>query len=309
MSGINNMIRRVRPSLLVLIFASCFLSAFCSTLLAKNPEIPPCNGNEEVDTLCSLPLTDVHPTQFSVGMIHVLCNRAKLENKSFKKLQKFLHKKKNRLPAIISPDKKFYITDGHHFCSALFLSRTDEWVGREQRIVIQVIRNDNQSLLTFDAFWKKMLATKRVFPFDEKGAFVKDFGSKLSAINVGQLKDDPYRTLSTWVREGCGYIKHSEKACVALNAAAGLTDSPPFIEQYWAMYLQAMLERENIINIEQLWHLYPEALNAALNKNKTDTFFSELGLPPEEYGQNQTGNHLKLQRRKAGCVTRKNTDN
>ncbi len=288
------------------LFFTIFFTGSPTTLKAQEAIIPPCNGYEKEDDLCRLPVTDIHPTQFSVGMTLVHCRKNTLEKKNLKKLNRYLKKKKNHIPTVIGPLKKFYITDRHHLSRALYISETDAWLGKEQEVVIQVTRNDNQLNINSEEFWLKMAKTRNVYPYDERGLFVKNFGLELSHMTLAELKDDPYRTLSKLVREGCGYIKKSEKKCVALKATATLLSSDAFIEMYWAQYLRIQLPLKGVPDSEQLWQLYPQALRTVLDKKKTGTFFSSLGLDPKEYGQNQTGKHLKLRYFHGGCIKKSN---
>lgn len=286
------------------LFVSGLLTGSYSLLEAQEAVIPLCNGYERKGSLCRLPVADSHPTQFSVGMILVQCKKNKLEKKDGIKMKDYLRKKKNHIPAVIGPYGKFYITDRHHLGHALSLAKTDEWIGKEQEVVLLIIRNDNQAEFTSEEFWQKMVATQNVYPYDQEGRLIDNFGLELSYMTLSDLKDNPYRTLSKWVREGCGYIKKLEKKCVALKATVTPASSPAFMEMYWARYLQTQLPEKGNLDSEQLWELYPQALSAVLDKKKTGDFFLNLGLDPKEYGQNQTGSHLKLRFLNGGCVKR-----
>jgi len=274
----------------------------CSLLAAKETFISPCTGYEKKDTLCRLKVTKLHPTQFSVGMLLVQCRKTKLEKKRLIELLKYLKKKKNHVPVVIGPYRKFYITDRHHLCCALLHATTDDWSGKEQQVVVRVMRNDNKSQLTSEKFWQKMVTEKNVYPYNNKGIIVDNFGLELSYMTLTELKDNPYRTLSKWVREGCGYIKKSEKRCVELKAISTPGSTASFLEMYWAMYLQTQLAHKDTLDSKQLEQLYPKALKAVLDKKKTGEYYQTLGLDPKEYGQNQTGKYIKLHFHQDGCV-------
>ena len=47
-----------------------------------------------------------------------------------------------------------------------------------------------------EEFWSIMAMQKNVWPYNEKGKKVKDYGDKLPKMDMGDLKDNPYRTLS-----------------------------------------------------------------------------------------------------------------
>ena len=252
-----------------------------------------------------MPVARIHPTQFFVGMITVKCRQATLEKKGLKKLRALFKKKKNHIPAVIGPYNKFYIIDRHHLSRALFGARTDQWLGREQEVVIRVVANTTDGPPDSATFWEDMTRRNRVYPYDQRGRMIERFGLKLAYMDLGQLTDNPYRTLAKWVREGCGFIKNSEKKCVALQATETPATSPAFLEMYWAHYLRTRIGMKSALSFSQLQHLYPQALKATLDRKPVETFFKGLGLDPENYGQNMTGNHLELLFEINGCVTKK----
>ncbi|KNC84330.1 hypothetical protein SARC_03454 [Sphaeroforma arctica JP610] len=95
---------------------------------------------------------------------------------------------------------------------------------------------DDYSNMTQTNFWKKMYTTGNAYPFDEFGRRVE--GQKIPP-GLKQLKDDPYRTLSRYVRTSHGYVKCGGKKTKHLEQCA--TDAPFFIEFLWANFLRDRL--------------------------------------------------------------------
>ncbi len=121
-------------------------------------------------------------------------------------------------------------------------------------------------------------------------------------MNMGDLKDNPYRTLSRWTRESCGYIKKGKEQCLALKATKEPTD-PYFMEFYWAQFLRDQLKKNNtdLDSPQELMESYPEAIQVTLSKEKTKEFFKNKGLDAMKYGQNQKGTYLYLNFSEDAC--------
>eukprot|EP01134_Creolimax_fragrantissima_P003104 CFRG3104T1 len=184
-------------------------------------------------TLCLLRPEQAHPTQLAVGKAAALCHRRQMEKMSSHVLKKYL--RKNQVPVFSGPNDQMYISDKHHMSYALHQSNLNFKNNMLHRAMYACIQDD-YSNMTETAFWKHMYDTGNAYPFDEFGRRVE--GQKIPS-GLKQLKDDPYRTLSRYVRTSHGYVKCGGKKTKHLDQCA--TDAPFFIEFLWANYLRDRL--------------------------------------------------------------------
>lgn len=147
-------------------------------------------------SIYSCKIAELHPTQFAVGLREVSEKVSKI-SKLMQKPEKFKkYLKKHPEPVVLGPDRIQYITDHHHLARALIELKVETTFCE---------RIEDQSHLKLDEFWTYMDAKKWVYPYDEKGAGPLDF--KLLPASVALLKDDPYRSLASAVRDAGGYSK------------------------------------------------------------------------------------------------------
>jgi len=142
----------------------------------------------------------------------------------------------NAVPTVIGPGPdgaNFYITDHHHFATALFQAFLSFKRPTVHRLLYACIQAD-YSQLDVDHFWIKMEEEKLVFLEDEKG----------NNISVQQLPDDlklmadnPYRTLASWLRSSHAFIKCGMKKTNKLPQCKDKV-APFFIECYWADFMR-----------------------------------------------------------------------
>lgn len=130
--------------------------------------------------------------------------------------------------------------------------------------------------------------------------------------NLGDMLNDPYRTLSRWVRESCGYLKSGKDQCATFGPGA----SSWFMEFSWADFLRgttpiASAEKPVCVSmpytkeclpnqVGALVMLYPSAMKAA-ESEQAKQYFESLGLDPVQYGFNSSGQHLGLNISTEGC--------
>lgn len=202
---------------------------------------------------------------------------------------------------MIGPDGEFYITDRHHFSTAIYKSKGKKWSGKKQKLVLKVIATFQGSGISSAEFWTYMEQSNYVWPYDENDQKVSNYGPKLAAMNMGDLQDDAYRTLSKWIREGCGYLKQGEQQCVKVSDSQSEPKAPFFMEFYWAKYLRKQIKVMQT-SANYLQNLYPEAMLAVLDINKTSHFFSSLALNVNDYGQNRSGNSIPVSFNQHGCA-------
>lgn len=269
-------------------FSILLLTVLFSTQVTA--EFKRCQGTEKSGERCIVKLGKLHPTQFSIGKITSVCKQRKLEQKNTAQLRDFLFQKQRHIPVYIAEQNVFYTSNKHHLLNALYHAKTAQWQGKETDIVVRIIANYNY--LGIDRFWNALNDQQQVWGYDENGKFVSDFAAKFAQMNLGDLKDNPYRTLSRWVRKNCGYIKKGHKRCEKLNATQNEIKNPAFLEMYWARYFRQHFNEPSPQNLTQLQNKLPEAIKAALDKKASADFFQNLTLNVTDYGQNQTGKHL-----------------
>ncbi|XCN72275.1 MAG: ParB/Srx family N-terminal domain-containing protein [Candidatus Electrothrix aestuarii] len=261
-------------------------------------DLPDCQSSTASGTLCQIKVKDLHPTQFAVGSVAVECKRKKIEKKHEKdKLEKYLADPERQVPAVVGPDGNLYITDHHHLTTALYRAKDGDWKGKDQKVQVNILENFGETGISMEEFWNIMKMQTRVWPYDEKGDAVEEYGEKLPSMDMGDLKDNPYRTLSRWTRESCGYIKEGKEQCLALEATKEDPTAPYYMEFYWARFLREELKKSNadLDDPKKLMEdIYPEAIQVTLDKEKTGAFFKEQGLDAQKYGQNQKGRYLSL---------------
>jgi hypothetical protein len=179
-----------------------------------------CDAQSTKGDVCLCKLSDLHPTQASVGMAEVRIKAEKLNDKiqgrSEKDFLKYLLRHDKAEPVIIGPGGIFYITDHHHLARALYD------VGASETYCTII---DNLSGATVDDFWKRLEANNQVYLEDENGHPLtpNDLPS-----SVKDLTDDPFRSLAGVVREFCGFEKGDKSS-----------SGEDYLEFQWADYLRA----------------------------------------------------------------------
>ena len=163
-----------------------------------------------------IPITSLRPTQITVGMREVKAKRLRWREKGAKKGAQFLGK--HMIPVVLGPKDRHYIIDHHHLARALL----DEGV---KNILVVVIAN--LSKLEPDAFWFVLDNRNCMHPFDDSGRR-RDFTALPKS--VGDLVDDPFRSLAGELRRAGGFAK----------------DTTPFSEFLWADFLRRRLKRKNV---------------------------------------------------------------
>ncbi len=275
-----------------------------TTMQTAEAKVKKCKKDAQKGAICLMQVEDLHPTQFSVGSIAVDCKSAKIEKKyEKKKLDKYLSAEKRLVPAAIGPDGGFYITDHHHLSTAVYRAKSGDWSGKKQDVYVQVLDNYTGTGVSMHEFWSIMEMQKNVWPYDENGKKVKNYEEKLPKMDVGDLKDNPYRSLSRWTRESCGYVKAGKDQCTPLETIDGAPTAPYFMEFYWARFLRDQIKKDNdqLNSPKKATKQYKKAIAATLDLDKTSKFFKSQGLDAKNYGQNTEGNHYHLEFSKKGC--------
>jgi hypothetical protein len=168
--------------------------------------------------LTTVTITDLRPTQITVGMREVMAKRKLWRETGKKKGEKFLGK--HTMPVILGPKERHYIIDHHHLARALH----DEGV---EDVAVTVVAN--LSKLETDAFWVVLDNRSWMHPFDADGQRRHYSDIPKSVID---LADDPFRSLAGELRRAGGYAK----------------DTTPFSEFLWADFLRRQLKRKMVEN-------------------------------------------------------------
>ncbi len=153
----GSLMRNAPPAWLHLALIIAFVS---QPVLAKDV----CDAQSTKGDICLCKLSDLHPTQASVGMAEVRIKAEKLKDviqaRSEKDFLKYLLKHNKEEPVIIGPGGTFYITDHHHLARALYE------VGASETYCIIV---DNLSDAKMDDFWKHLKDNNEVYLKDPNG--------------------------------------------------------------------------------------------------------------------------------------------
>ncbi len=163
--------------------------------------------------LVPVAITDLRPTQITVGMREVKAKRKAWRESRSKKGEKFLGK--HMIPVILGPKGRHYVIDHHHLARALH----DEGV---KDVAVTVV--GNLSSLETESFWFVMDNRNWMHPFDDKGRR-RDYQDIPKSVT--EMVDDPFRSLAGELRRAGGFAK----------------DTTPFSEFIWADFLRRRMKR------------------------------------------------------------------
>ena len=147
---------------------------------------------------CLISIDLIHPTQFSLGLLSTYSKIPEIE-KAFMSGRWIKFLKSKVAPAIIGPDKLFYITDRHHTSYSIYLANIPK---DKKELIIEVV--DDWSHMSLFEFSKKMKSFKYAWLKDEN--YTNRKFSELPT-HIQNLKDDPYRSLAWKVRKLKGFKK------------------------------------------------------------------------------------------------------
>ena len=178
-------------------------------------------------------ITDLRPTQITVGMREVSEKRKRWREMKTKKGEKFLGN--HMIPVILGPKDRHYVIDHHHLALALYKEGVKD-------VLVSV--TSNLSMLEDDAFWFVLDSRNWMHPFNDEGRRCSYTDIPKS---VNKLKDDPFRSLAGELRRAGGFAK----------------DTTVFSEFLWADFLRRRIKRKLVENDFDL------ALEAALKLAKS----------------------------------------
>jgi hypothetical protein len=161
-------------------------------------------------------ISDLRPTQISVGMHEVEDKRQRWREKGAGNEKAFLQN--HVVPVVTGPKGRHYIIDHHHLARALH----DEGV---KTIFITTVVD--LSRVEKDAFWVVLDTRGLMHPFDDQG---KRRPYEEIPKSVSGLVDDPYRSLAGALRRQGGFAK----------------DTTPFNEFLWADFLRRRIKRKQV---------------------------------------------------------------
>jgi hypothetical protein len=196
---------------------------------------------------------DLHPTQFCVGIVSAECKRYSIEEHAADgKLREFLCKEGHLVPVIIGPPHKtLYLTDHHHLCTALWRARLSTDVKKE--VAANVI-HDWSDMKPVD-FWLRMIDEHYTWLHDMNG--VGPLNPSLLPDTIGGVLNDPYRTLSRWIRDAGCYFKDElegkdKPMCDRDSYIPSAKNAAYFIEFRWANFLRQNVSVEDDVRIYHL---------------------------------------------------------
>jgi hypothetical protein len=166
--------------------------------------------------LSPVPITELRPTQVTVGFREVDEKRKAWRERSDRKGSSYLGH--HMIPVVAGPKDRYYVTDHHHMARALH----EEGV---KDILVNVIAD--LRILDKDSFWVVMDCHGWCHPYDAEG--VRQHFSDIPT-KVADLVDDPFRSLAGELRRAGGYAK----------------DVTPFSEFLWADFLRRRIKRKAV---------------------------------------------------------------
>ena len=200
----------------------------CNRVVASTPACA--DEAVELGSLCTLAATAIKPTQASLGQVAAQCRAAKISSKDTpkgKKLQRYLLQRP--VPAVLGPDDRFYITDRHHLSWGVLNAEVAS--DRKRLFVCPMADRSGASAEEFWAYMEEPIPGQPTRFTWLKDRYGKEIAPAALPSDLAGLADDPYRTLSRWVRNSCGYLK-CDSGCA--NASC---PSPYYLEFIWGDFM------------------------------------------------------------------------
>ncbi len=181
----------MKNALLKSTFTLFSLALSCQALSAEN-----CLSDKAmIGETCVAKLEDIRPSQAAIGLFSIKDKAGKIEKEwAQDELEKYLQQESN--PAVISPEGKLHIIDGHHFHYALATANIPKDRKHSYIDVIADFRSRSQA-----QFREFMIRNKYVYL---KDAEFNDLPFDKLPKSFLALSDNPYRSLSWIAKErGC----------------------------------------------------------------------------------------------------------
>lgn len=262
----------------------------------QSQDVPMCPSDPqdvELGQLCRLPPSKLSPTQGAVGMLAVSCKARSLEEKEADdkwKLRRYLMARP--VPVVLASEGRLYLTDHHHLATGLLQSDIEE---DDKNLYLCPMSNrisDPSSV-----FWPYMINNNFTWLHNRFGREIPPNELPVDLYTIG---DDPFRTLSRWVRDSCGYIKCGTECggdganTSDLARCKECSVAPYFLEFRWADFMRSHKSTCDIPDsvydqdYDQAAKL-PGKLPCLMNLVRDDDAL-DLGLPGWNHGLIQTQN-------------------
>jgi hypothetical protein len=163
-----------------------------------------------------VPIDHLRPTQMTVGFREVEEKRRQWREQAESKKPIFLGE--HMVPVILGPKGKPYVIDHHHLARALH----DEGVKSVLTTVVADL-----SAISKDSFWVVVDNRGWCHPYDAHG---ERRGFDDIPATIGDMADDPFRSLAGELRRAGGYAK----------------DTTPFSEFIWADFLRRRIKKKAV---------------------------------------------------------------
>jgi hypothetical protein len=160
-----------------------------------------------------LAISDLRPTQMTVGMREVDIRRTRWQQRDAVGAAHYLHT--HPVPVVVGPGNKLYMIDRHHLATALH---------EEGVLDVPIAVVDDIGRLGFEDFWTTLEKRNWTHPFDDNG-HRRPF-ENMPAL-IGELTDDPFRSLAGAIKRAGGYAK----------------SIAPFSEFRWADFFRERISR------------------------------------------------------------------
>lgn len=185
---------------------------------------------------CIAKLEDIRPSQAAVGLFSIKDKAGKIEKEwAQNELDEFLEEEAN--PAVISPEGKLHIIDGHHFHYALATANIPNERKRSYIDVIADFRSRSKK-----EFREYMIENKYVYL---KSSTFKDICFDELPKSFTALEDNPYRSLS-WIAK--------ERDCFDKTKT-------PFAEFLWGQFFKDKgIKLSSSLNAQELGEAVEKAM-------------------------------------------------
>ena len=144
-------------------------------------------------------LAALRPTQMTVGYREVIEKREHWKTLGKKARSEAIAS--HWFPAVLGPQKLYYIVDHHHFLAVCY------HVGIK-KVRVSLIKDLSKKRMTYAQFWKWMFKTRNCYPYCQFGQGPRK--ALYLPKDIRGVADDPYRSLAWFVRKA-GAFENSER--------------------------------------------------------------------------------------------------
>jgi hypothetical protein len=192
-----------KSNVIGLLVALLPLTCLLSVKAAVADEPPLCLATEG-QPICTCDLTKLQPLQGAVGMKQVISMEKKIAVDPTYERQKL---ETDPIKVVTGVGGQLFIIDHHHTADAWLRAKT-EW---GTKALCKIVNSEKGLPLEFETeveFWSTMKAARLVRLKDENGT---DVDSRQLPKTLDAMVDDPYRSLSWFVRLKGGFCKTSRE--------------------------------------------------------------------------------------------------